>query len=281
LGNSQISEALQLLREAARQGTGISPDARHFQPLLVLAAAFVDLRQLGEAEDVLRAADNQVLHGIPAQAALSILRARIHLACGRLADAATAGETALATAEALGAHGYAWTAHCVLAMIALRRGDLAAAAQHMACRPAGSRHLADTSARAETSSAQAQITEARDGSAAAIDHVRQVCADLPARPGPLLGDPAASAWLVRAALAAGDTELAASAADAAEALPALTPDFRPWPPLRLIAWAWSAGTRRAWPRPPRCTPTRGPGPPQPKTSACTADKATGIRRSAT
>ena len=225
LDGGQIGEALQFLREAARHGTGISPDARHFQPLLALAAAFVDLGQLGEAEDILHAADSQVLRGIPAQAALYILRARIHLACGRLGDAAAAAETALATAEAQGANRYAWTAHCVLAVIALRRGDLADAAQHIAGRPAGSPPRPDTYARTETTVAEAQITEMRDGPAAAIGHLSRVCADLPARSGLLLGDPATTAWLVRAALAAGDDELAARAARAAEALADANPGF--------------------------------------------------------
>ena len=68
--NGQISEALGLLRDAARYGTGISPDARHPQPLLALAAALVDLRQLNEADSILHAADHPALHGIPAHAGL-------------------------------------------------------------------------------------------------------------------------------------------------------------------------------------------------------------------
>jgi len=179
--NGQIGDGLELLRGAARHGTGISPDARHVQPLLALAAALNDVRQLDEAEKILHAADHQTLQHIPAQAALSLLRARIHLATGRLDAAAAAGQAALATAQALGAHGYAATAHCVLAVIALRRGDIAAAVQHMASRPALSPHFADTYARADTTVAHAQITEARDGAAAAIGHIRQLCADLPAR----------------------------------------------------------------------------------------------------
>jgi predicted ATPase len=55
--NNQISKALELLRDAARYGTAISLDARHPQPLLALAAALADLRQLDEADSVLRAAD--------------------------------------------------------------------------------------------------------------------------------------------------------------------------------------------------------------------------------
>jgi tetratricopeptide (TPR) repeat protein len=209
-----------LLHDAARHGAGISPDARHVQPLLALAAALVDLRQPGEAENLLRAADNPALRHIPAQTALSIVRARIHLAAGRLGDAAADARTALDIARALGAHGYAATARSVLSVIELRRGDIAAAAQHLASRPASGPQFADLYARPETTAAEAQITEARDGPAAALGPLRQVCADLEARPGVLLGDPALAAWLARTALAAGDAELAARAAqDLADAHP--------------------------------------------------------------
>ena len=210
----QVGDGLELLRDAARRADGISPDARHAQPLLALAAALIDLRRLDQAENILQAADNQTLHGIPAQAALSILRARIHLAGGRLADAAAEGQAAVATAEALGAHGYASTARSVLAVIALRRGDIAAAAGHTASRPAQMPHLPGLYARIENTVAEAQISEARHGPAAAIGHIRQAFADLPAHRGLLLGDPAMAAWVVRTALAAGDDELAARTAGA-------------------------------------------------------------------
>jgi len=214
----QISDGLQLLRDAARHGTGISPDARQVQPLLALAAALIDLRQLGEAEDILRAADHPALRNIPAGAALSLLRGRIHLAAGRLAAAAADGQEALAIARDLGAHGYATTAQSVLSVIALRRGDIAAAAQHLTGRPATGPQFADLYARPETTIAEAQITEARDGPAATLGHLRQLRADLEARPGLLLGDPALAAWLARTALAAGDSELAARTARTAEDL---------------------------------------------------------------
>ena len=214
----EIAEGLELFHEAARHGGGVSADARDVQPLLALAAALIDLRQLEEAENILKAADNQALHGIPARAALSILRARIQLANGRLADADAAGRSALATAETIGAHGYVSAARCVLAVTALRRGDLAAAAGHIASRPVSARHFPGLYAPIETAVAEALVTEARDGPAAAMGRIRQVFAGLPARPGLLLGDPAIAAWVVRTALAAGDDESALSAASAAEAL---------------------------------------------------------------
>ena len=241
--SGQIGDGLELLRDAARHGTGISPDARHVQPLLALAAALVDLRQSSEAEDILRAADNPALKGIPAQVALSVLRTRIHLAAGRLADATADGQAALSIARALGAHGYAATVHSVLSVVELRRGDIAAAARHIACRPATSLQFADIYARPETIAAEAQITEARDGPTAALSGVRQVWADLEARSGLLLGDPALPAWLARTALAAGDSQLAARTARTAQALA----DAHPWFPALAAAAAHSRGLVNADP----------------------------------
>jgi DNA-binding NarL/FixJ family response regulator len=216
--SGRIDDGLELLRDAARHGYGISPDAREVQPLLALAAALADLRRSGEAEDILRAADHPALHDIPAQAALSIVRARMHLAAGRLAEADADAQAALAVAQALGAHGYAATAHSVLAVIELRRGDIAAAAQYLASRPAPGPQFADIYARPETTTAEAQVTEARDGPAAVLHHLRRLCADLEARPGLMLGDPVIAPWLARVALAAGDRELAGRAARATQAL---------------------------------------------------------------
>ena len=216
--SGQIREALGLLRDAARCGSGISPDARRPQPLLALAAALVGLRQLEEADSILRAADHPALYGIPAHAGLCILRARIHLANGRLADAGAAGQAALASAETLGADAYASTAHCVLAVIALRRGDIVAAAQHIVGLPLPIPHFPGLYARTETTLAQAQVTEARDGPRAAISHIRQADTGLPARQGLLADDPALAAWLVRTSLAEGDQSLASQVTGAAVAL---------------------------------------------------------------
>jgi DNA-binding CsgD family transcriptional regulator len=180
------------------------------------------------------------LHGIPAQAGLSILRARIHLAGGRPEQAAAEGDAALAIAEALGAHGYAATAHRVLAMIELRRGDIAAAAGHLTGQAGPDRQFADGYARPETTLAEAQVTEARDGPAAALGHLRSLCAELPTRPGLLLGDPAVASWLARTALAAGHRALAATAARTAQALADAHPEF----PALAAAAAHSRGLAR-------------------------------------
>src|SRR5262249_56624248 len=124
-----------------------------------------------------------------------------------------------------GPRGLASARQCLLGVLAMCGGDTAAAPHYIACRTEAMPHFAGLYARAETTLAQAQISEARDGPAAAIGHIRQVCADLPAHPGLLLGDPALAAWLVRTALAAGDSKLAALAARTAETLVTDNPGY--------------------------------------------------------
>jgi DNA-binding NarL/FixJ family response regulator len=238
--NGHIGAGLELLRDTARHGTGISADARQVQPLLAFAAALVDLRDLAEADTVLTAADHPALYGIPAQAGLSILRARVHLAYGRLSDAADAAQAAVAIAQDLGAHGYAAAAHSVLSVIELRRGDLATAVEHLACRTATGPQFADLYARPETTAAQAQIIEAREGPAAALGHLRRLCADLESRPGLLAGDPALPAWLTRTALAAGHPDLATRTARTTQDLA----DAHPQIPALAAAAAHSTGLAR-------------------------------------
>jgi len=223
----RLAEALERLRDAARHGTGISPDARHFQPLLALATCLVELRRFDEAETVIRAADNITLRGIPAEAIPPLLRARIHLARGRPGDATAAAEAALAAAAALGADGYTSAAESVLGTIALRRGDLATAAEHMSHRAAQMPHHAAGYARTDCTMSTAQIAEAHDGPVAALSQVREICAMLPARRSMLLGHPTAPAWLVRTALDAGDRALAARVAELTGALASENPGCRP------------------------------------------------------
>jgi DNA-binding CsgD family transcriptional regulator len=233
--SGQVSAALELLHEAARQGRAVPADARDAQPLLALAAALADLGRYGEAEKVIQAIDGETLRGIPAQAVLSILAARLWLARGDLAQAATAARAAVAAARA--AHGYASLGHSVLALIALRQGDLGAAAQHLADRGAVVPHTAACYARSAVRMTQAELAAASDGPAAAISHIRDAGAGLRHRPGILLGQPAVPAWLVRTALAAGQPGLAAEVAQAAGALAEGNPEM----PAVTVAAAHSLG----------------------------------------
>jgi DNA-binding CsgD family transcriptional regulator len=110
-------------------------------------------------------------------------------------------------------------------VIALRGGDIAAAAGHTASTLVSMPHFPGLYARIEAAAAEAQVSEARDGPAAALGYIRHVFADLRAHPGLLLGDPAIPAWVVRTALAAGDDDLALFVACTAEALASGNPGF--------------------------------------------------------
>jgi DNA-binding CsgD family transcriptional regulator len=221
-----LGTALELLRDASRSTTESSSDARHAPPLLALAAALIDVRELGEAEEVLRAADRRTPRHSPSGAALSMLHGRVHLAAGRLDEAAADAKTALAIADATGAHAYAAVAHGVLSAVELRRGDIMAAGEHVARRRVTGPQFADIYARAECVMAEARLTEARDGAFAVLGDLRRLCAGLPASGGLLAHDPALPAWLTRAALAADDRELAAGIAHAAQSLADANPALR-------------------------------------------------------
>jgi DNA-binding CsgD family transcriptional regulator len=81
-------------------------------------------------------------------------------------------------------------------------------------------------ARTEFLLAEAQITEAAAGPAAAMDLADRLYAELPARRSVLLGEPTAPAWLARTALAAGRHERAADVARIADDIASRNPAFR-------------------------------------------------------
>ena len=229
----RISRGLGHARGAARRASGISPDARHFQPALALAAMLVDLRMLDEASAVIQAAaeDAQALRSARFEAIPAILRARVDLARGRPGDAAAVAETALGIATALGAGAQGSVALSVLGMIALRQGDLRTASGHMKSRrrypeQTAGPQTAGTYARTETLLAEAQIVEAAAGPAAAVDLAGRIYAGLPSRRSALLGEPAAPAWLARTALAAGRPERAADVARVADEIALRNPAFK-------------------------------------------------------
>ena len=172
--------------------------------------------------------------------------------------------------------------HAVLAVIELRRGDLAAAASTSPPVPPPARSSRTSTRAPKPPWPWHKITEARDGPAAALGHLRQLCADLQDRPGLLVADLALAPWLARTARAAGDGGLAASAASAAQALADDHPGF----PALAAAAAHSRGLASRDPARLAQAATQHPDSwaraSPPKTSAsCTLARATGIRPSVT
>jgi tetratricopeptide (TPR) repeat protein len=224
--DGRLDQGLHLASEAARRTRSVSPDARHFQPLLAFAARLIDLRQFDEAEAVIHAAtvSMRALRPNVSETIPPILRARVNLAMGRTDDARAEAEAALNIASALGTRTYSSLAHSVLSVIALRQGDLPTAGRHARDRP-DTTHYCEAYARTETLLAQAQFVEAAVGAETAMRVLGGLYAGLPARRHVLVGEPTTSAWLARTALAVGRHELATGVARVADELARDNPAF--------------------------------------------------------
>lgn len=224
--DGRLDRGLRLASDAARRADRVSPDARHFQPLFAYAAMLVDLRRLERADMVIHAAREiiQSLRPNVSEAVPAILGARVNLARGRPDDARAKAETALTIAETFGARAHSHLAHSVLSVIALRRGDLRTAGLHTRNRPEVT-HYTAAYASAESLLARAQFVEAALGPDSALRLLGGTYAGLPIHRQVLIGEPTASAWLARTALAAGEPALAADVARAADVLARDNPGF--------------------------------------------------------
>jgi DNA-binding CsgD family transcriptional regulator len=219
-----LAASLDLLREAV-SGTPAEPSRRSYRLLLTLASRLIDVRLIDEATALINVPCTDAASLAVAQVGPALLRARIHLAAGRIEAAQSEAEAVLGADRAAADYPHALLSRCMVGVIALRRGDLASAGQALdqvspwladaGCCPAGV--LCQILA--------AQVADARDGPNAAMaiaadvyDLVRQVR-------WPLIHDPSTAPWLVRTALAAGDRPRAAQVAAAAAELGRVNPGF--------------------------------------------------------
>ncbi len=194
--------------------------------MLALAAMLIDVRRLDEAEEVILAACDGMREFRPCalESVPAVLRARVELARGRMNDALSAAQSALTIANAFGVPPYGSLAHSLLAVIALRKGDLHTAGSHIRSRPQVT-HYVTGHARTEGLLARAQFVEASVGAETALQVLDRIYADLPLHRHILIGEPTASAWLARTALAAGRDELATGVARVADELARDNPGF--------------------------------------------------------
>jgi len=183
----------------------------YFDPRWALAWMQIRLRQLTEAAETIRSIEDDCA-GIRVLASVPVaLRAWLHFAQGDLAEA---------EAEALAGVGVVaetqmplWEPHlrAVLVLSALRRGDVATAADRLQAFDS----LPWSSMRTWIT---AQVAAARSGPDAAMAVLAEIRTDGARRRELLLEDPAAAAWCVRTALAAGDDVFASSLVATAETL---------------------------------------------------------------
>jgi DNA-binding CsgD family transcriptional regulator len=222
-----LAAALDLVVEAARMATGQRPDPRHFLPDLFLASRMVDLRRFEEARSVMNAAaDRPGLLWLGGWAASqATLRARMSLADGRLDDAFAEAQAGLGAAIALGSHVQGSGAPAILATVALRRGDLSAAARHLQSEQAPARRAESPHAETWDTVVAAQIEDARGGRGPALERLVNIYAELDTHRFLLTCEPTCAAWLARTALAAGNSGPARSAALAAADISRKNPEL--------------------------------------------------------
>ena len=133
--SGRVADGIEHSRAAVRAAAEEPLHARRLYPRLLLATVLTDMRQLDEAEAVLQAATEEITaRGHTAYAASpAVFRARLRLAEGRLDDAVAEAEAGLAMADEMGMHLFDPMGNIVLAIVALQRGDIDAAARRVAC----------------------------------------------------------------------------------------------------------------------------------------------------
>ncbi|WP_328709442.1 helix-turn-helix transcriptional regulator [Microbispora hainanensis] len=194
---------------------------------LILSLYYRAMREFDAAEIAIRAAEEEIndlgLTVLAAEPAL--FRSVLHLGAGRLDDAAAEAQAGSMTAEELGTHGFIRVGLSILAVIALRQGDIDAAVRHIErfqSIPAAPEMLFGS---AWEKWVMAAVAEAQGDPGRAVDILDAIYTDEEKRRWALLTTPLMAAWMTRAALAAGNRPYARAVLDTAEYLARNNPDF--------------------------------------------------------
>jgi DNA-binding CsgD family transcriptional regulator len=222
----RVTEALRWMRVAVQRADQGFAEGRQTNPRLHMAFMLNVLGGFEIALDMLTAAETQIRRSKQTEwlASVPAARARLMLNWGRTDEAAAEAHSAIHLCEELGTRPFASTAMNVLAMVALRNGDVEGAAALLndvraAPPPAGILGWAShTWARIE-------IEEAQVGSSRPLALLNSHLANQVAVNRLLLEDPCGGAWWVRAALAAGDRTSAERVTARIEALALSNPEI--------------------------------------------------------
>lgn len=212
-----VSGSMSLLRAGAT--TEVSP-------LLILATVLTGVGEYDRAAHQLSVA--RALTPEPCQewaARYACTQANLHLAAGDVVEAGYWALNGLQCSEEAGDSALGHPAECVLAELAVMRRDLQAAAAHIAAferdqpRPDGCQ---DAPLYLYT---KAQLAQIREGAVRAWEVAGPIASDDSQQRKLFLLDPAAPAFLVRTALAAGEPPAAAAIVRTAEDLAERNRDF--------------------------------------------------------
>lgn len=236
--DGDVTASVALLKEAVPCGRGEWRDVPAPDPQLALAAALATIGDLRAAEEAFIEAESLVEHATDAGSdlLLRVVGAWMKARAGRVEEAAELMEAAFELSEELGVAWWTSLITTVLATAALRRGDLTAARLHLGQAPES--HLPYF--RGFHVWTALQVEAARTSSAAALSVLAASHPELLDQPAPLLLEPGAAAWLVRAAISADDRDLVRMVVAASAELARRNPGF----PALAAAAAHARGVAR-------------------------------------
>jgi DNA-binding CsgD family transcriptional regulator/nucleoside-triphosphatase THEP1 len=216
----RVDRAISILRDAIEFNCATT-DVQLLDPRWVLASMYTKVGELEKTIAVIRASSCTVeeTSGTTLWAAVpTILRAAVHLMKGRLDDADKDAMASIAAMTDGCIPMFAPQAWGVLTLVALRRGDLTQAKEHL--HALEERFPRDSSRPwwAMRFLLRAQLAEAKGGPRAAMEILEDTLANAGARRELILEDPAAAAWCVRSALAVDMRDVAGMVVDTAESL---------------------------------------------------------------
>lgn len=222
-----LAEGIYWGRESTRWEPA-GPTAWWFSHATVaFALKLAALGDFDDAEELVKGdgpdTDEAVTSGAPA--ARLIVRSRVLAQAGKLVEAESAAQAGMAMARDRGVRLLVPLASTVLGTVAIHRGDIPAAAEHVR------RYRGDLAGgEAVLHSGQYDwvellLAQAQGGPARAAEMARGRMADPDSARRMLIEEPGAAPWLVRLALTVGDSRLAATVATSAEELAANNPGF--------------------------------------------------------
>jgi DNA-binding CsgD family transcriptional regulator len=225
--SGDLAGSLRRAREAVASIRATTPSSWRTNARLGLARTLSNRREFVEAEALIKEAEADVRqHGLtPHSAAPAVARVHLLAQSGQSTAAQAEAVEALASVKERGAQLLVPLAGSVLAFIAVRAGDLLAAAEYV------------RRYRAELASGispvwsvlydwvEVLLAAEQDGPRRVLELLRGEYAWIPTSPVLFAEEPGAAAWLVRNALVVGDLDLARTTVATVERLAAANPDF--------------------------------------------------------
>ncbi|HYL53116.1 MAG TPA: LuxR C-terminal-related transcriptional regulator [Acidimicrobiia bacterium] len=229
----RVADALGFMRAAVQRADRAPVESSMWNARLCLAPM---LTAIGEVEDAsacieLAERDAESCRETPWEIMSAVIRARLQVALGDLERAQAGATRALDAAEMLGARSFVVPILLTLADVAVSRGELDAASDHLA-KIHADEHVGGLLAQGSYAWIAARLCEQRDGAGRALEMLLPVFDDVCAHKRLFLEAPGAAPSLVRIALAGGDRWRASAVVAGIEQLAA---ENRQFPPIKVCA----------------------------------------------